>query len=117
MQKTKLIPIILMAVAISFRATGTGAVDIHSHNVLPTFVEYLESKGASLDETFPLPHWDVESHLTFMDSAGIETAMLSMPAPQPYFGNIEETKRIIRQYNEASAATWSKTCSSSTRPS
>ena len=42
MQKTKLIPIILMAVAISFRTTGIGAVDIHSHNVLPTFVEYLE---------------------------------------------------------------------------
>lgn len=57
----------------------------------------LESKGAALDETFPLPGWDEESHLAFMDSAGIVTAVLSMPAPQPYFGDIEETKPVIRE--------------------
>lgn len=32
-----------------------------------------------------------------MDSAGIGTAVLSMPAPQPYFGDIEETVRVIRE--------------------
>lgn len=84
-------------------ASDIKAIDVHSHNVIPGFVQFLESKGAALDETFPLPHWDAKSHLAFMDSAGIQTAVLSMPAPQPYFGDIEETKRIIRQYNEASA--------------
>lgn len=80
------------------------AIDLHTHNVLSEFKQFLDSKGASLEETFPLPGWDVESHLQFMDSAGIQTAVVSMPAPQPFYGDIKETKRVIRQYNEASAA-------------
>ncbi len=84
-------------------ASDIKAIDVHSHNVLPGFMQFLESKGAALDETFPLPQWEATSHLAFMDSVGIQTVVLSMPAPQPYFGDIEETKRIIRIYNEASA--------------
>lgn len=80
------------------------AIDLHTHNVLSEFKQFLDSKGASLEETFPLPDWDVVSHLQFMDSAGIHTAVLSMPAPQPFYGDIEETKQVIRQYNEAAAA-------------
>lgn len=75
------------------RANDINVVDVHSHNILPEFTQYLEDKGAALDETFSLPHWDVTSHLAFMDSAGIQTAVLSMPAPQPYFGDIQETKK------------------------
>lgn len=92
-----------MSVTGIVNASDIKTVDVHSHNILPEFVQFLDSKGASLDETFPLPHWDVSSHLTFMDSTNIQLSVLSMPAPQPYFGDIEETKRIIRQYNEASA--------------
>lgn len=98
-----LFTIILMTVTGIVNANDIKAVDVHSHNVLPRFIQFLDNKGAALDETFPLPQWDVASHLAFMDSAGIQTAVLSMPAPQPYFGDIEETKRVIRQYNEASA--------------
>ena len=83
------------------QADDIKAIDVHAHNVLPGFQQFLRNKGASLDETFPLPHWDEASHLAFMDSAGIQATVLSMPAPQPYFGDTEETKKIIRQYNEA----------------
>lgn len=79
------------------------AVDIHCHNVFPEFISFLESKGASMEETFPLPHWDVEAHLRFMEEAGIATSVLSMPAPQPYYGNIEECRRQIRMYNDRTA--------------
>lgn len=79
------------------------AIDVHCHNVFPKFISFLNSKGASMEETFPLPHWDVEEHLRFMDEAGITTSVLSMPAPQPYYGDITECCRQIREYNDRTA--------------
>lgn len=92
---------------VSIMATLNGntqtAIDIHCHNVFPEFVEFLESKGMSMEETYPLPQWDIDSHLSFMKDAGIRTSVLSMPAPQPYYGDIAECRRIIREYNEKTA--------------
>lgn len=79
------------------------AVDVHCHNVFPEFISFLDSKGASMEETFPLPRWDVEAHLRFMDEAGIATSVLSMPAPQPYYGDMAECRRQIRDYNDRTA--------------
>lgn len=93
---------IMSALAIN-TAVAQQAVDVHCHNVLPEFTTFLDEHGAALEETFPLPHWDVKSHLDFMDKAGIEKSLLSMPAPQPYYGDPEECERIIRLYNEKSA--------------
>ena len=84
-------------------AMGQQAIDVHCHNILPTFKELLDRHGAALEETFPLPDWDVASHLKFMEEAGIETSVLSMPAPQPWFGDAEESRRAVRQYNETCA--------------
>lgn len=78
-------------------------IDVHCHNVLPEFTEFLERHGAAMEETFPLPKWDVNSHLEFMENTGIGKAILSMPAPQPYYGDTDECVRIVRFYNEASA--------------
>ena len=75
-------------------------IDVHCHNVLPEYMAVLEKHGAAMEETFPLPTWNVESHLAFMQKAGIECSVLTMPAPQPWFGDVEESKRIVRQYNE-----------------
>lgn len=75
-------------------------IDVHCHNVLPEYMAVLEKHGAAMEETFPLPTWNVESHLAFMQKAGIECSVLTMPAPQPCFGDVEESKRIVRQYNE-----------------
>ena len=84
-------------------AMGQQAIDVHCHNILPTFKELLDRHGAALEETFPLPDWDVASHLKFMEEAGIETSVLSMPAPQLWFGDVEESRRAVRQYNETCA--------------
>ena len=86
-----------------FTATAQQAVDVHCHNVLPEFKALLERHGAAMEETFPLPEWEVSAHLKFMEAAGIETALLSMPAPQPYFGDTEECRKAVRRYNEACA--------------
>lgn len=88
-------------------AAGTlraqGVVDVHSHNIPKGYVAVVESHGAGLEETFPLPDWDEEAHLRFMDEAGIGQSLLSMPAPQPWFGDADECRGIVRSYNEQSA--------------
>ena len=78
-------------------------VDVHTHIIIPEYVEMLKAHGAELEETFPLPEWDVEQHNAFMDSADIRTAVLTMPAPQPYYGDTEESAECIRRVNEVSA--------------
>ena len=78
-------------------------VDVHTHIIIPEYLEVLKAHGAELEETFPLPKWDTGRHIAFMDSMGIRTAVLTMPAPQPYYGNAEESARCIRQVNEMSS--------------
>lgn len=78
-------------------------IDLHTHIILPEYVKVLKAHGAELEETFPLPEWDVERHIAFMDCAGIRTAVLTMPAPQPYYGDVKESAKCIRHMNEVLA--------------
>lgn len=100
----RIIAMITCAFLVHGTAFGQGVVDVHCHNVLPEFVRFLEDKGAALDENWPLPSWDADSHLEFMSASGIGVSVLSMPAPQPYFGDGGECLREVRRYNLASAA-------------
>ena len=67
-------------------------------------MDFIKAHGAEMDEGFPIPGWNVEEHLAFMDQAGIETAVLTMPAPQPWFGDGAEAAAFCRKYNEECAA-------------
>ena len=49
-----------------------------------------------MDEGFPLPKYNVENHLKWMDEAGVQTSVLTLAAPQP-------TSEAIRLCNEAAA--------------
>ena len=91
----------LLGMALPVGAQQT--VDVHTHIILPEYVEALKAHGAELEETFPLPEWDAGRHIAFMDSAGIRTAVLTMPAPQPYYDDVEESAECIRRVNEVSA--------------
>ena len=74
-----------------------GVVDVHAH-LLPTeFVEALEGEDRLMDEGFPLPKYDVEKHLQWMDESGVQTSVLTLAAPQP------SSASIIRQTNETAA--------------
>lgn len=93
-------------VAIMFATTfavAQKAVDVHTHNILPVHLEMLKKHNAELEETFPLPVWDIDDHLKFMQEAGIECAMLTMPAPQPFYGDAEESRETIREINSQTA--------------
>ena len=91
----------LLGMALPVGAQQT--IDVHTHIIIPEYVEVLKAHGAELEETFPLPEWDAERHIAFMDSVGIRTAILTMPAPQPYYGDEEESARCIRRVNEVAA--------------
>lgn len=99
------LPLPLSVLPCILTATAAQAtIDVHSHNILPTWRQSIDEHGAAGDEGFPIPAWDLQAHLAFMDKAGIRQAVLSMPAPQPYFGNAGESTQIVRAYNETCAA-------------
>ena len=74
-----------------------GVIDVHSHLITPEFVSALESEGRLMDEGFPLPKYDVDNHLRWMDEAGVETSVLTLAAPQP------SSAEMVRQTNEVAA--------------
>ena len=74
-----------------------GVIDVHSHIITPEFVSALKTEGRVMDEGFPLPKYNVENHLRWMDEAGVETSVLTLAAPQP------SSPDVIRQVNEAAA--------------
>ena len=91
----KLLTIIATLVATMTQAQGV--IDVHSHIITPEFVSALESEGRLLDEGFPLPKWDAEAQLKWMDEAGIQTSVLTLAAPQP------TSAKVVRATNEAAA--------------
>ena len=102
MRKMKNILIITIMTAIALSASAQ--IDLHSHAITKDYMDCIKANGAEMDEGFPIPAWDVEKHLAFMDTAGIQTSVLTMPAPQPYFGDAEASASVCRRFNEECAA-------------
>ena len=78
--------------------------DVHCHMIPDSYMEVVKAHGMEMDEGFPIPSWSIGEHLGFMDEAGIRTAVLTMPAPQPYFGDGVESAAVCRRFNEEAAA-------------
>ena len=93
----------LIALMMATGLMAQGVLDVHSHLITPEYRAVLEQHGAQLDEGFPLPAWSIEQHLMDMNTIGIATSVITMPAPHPYFGDVEETVKVIRENNEAAA--------------
>ena len=91
------ISLIIFATFMAMNCFAQGAIDVHSHIITPEFVSSLENEGRLMDEGFPLPKYNVESHLKWMDEAGVETSVLTLAAPQPTSAD------VVRQTNEAAA--------------
>ena len=87
----------LMTTFIATKGYAQGVIDMHSHIITPEFVSALENEGRLMDEGFPLPKYDVEGHLKWMNEAGIETSVLTLAAPQP------ASAQVVRKTNEEAA--------------
>ena len=88
----------------SISIIGSAQIDVHCHMISNAYLEAVKAHGMEMDEGFPIPGWNADAHLQFMDEAGIRTSVLTMPAPQPYFGDGAESAAICRKYNEEAAA-------------
>lgn len=80
--------------------TSAGAIDLHSHAITDGYVKAVKAHRIGMSEGFSIPSWDVESHLKFMDEAGISTSVLTMPAPQPVG---RDAAAVCRAWNEECA--------------
>lgn len=96
--------LIILAFMILSALPTLAQIDLHSHAITKDYLDYIKANGAEMDEGFPIPAWDVEQHIAFMDKAGIQTAVLTMPAPQPWFGDAKASASVCRSYNEECAA-------------
>ena len=83
---------------------GNAQIDVHCHMIPDSYLTAVKAHGMEMDEGFPIPEWNVKDHLRFMEEAGIKTSVLTMPAPQPYFGDGAESAAICRKFNEEAAA-------------
>ena len=72
---TKNLTTVPLLAALAFPAAAQQTMDVHTHIIVPEYVEVLKAHGAELEETFPLPAWDAERHIAFMDIAGIRAAL------------------------------------------
>jgi predicted TIM-barrel fold metal-dependent hydrolase/quinol monooxygenase YgiN len=79
-------------------------IDIHCHAITENYIDFVKANGAEMDEGFPIPSWNLERHIAFMDKAGIQTSVLTMPAPQPYFGDAKASANVCRRFNEECTA-------------
>ncbi len=95
---------ILLTIMTLLASPVMSQIDLHSHAITQGYLDYIKVNNAEMDEGFPIPGWDVEKHIAFMDKAGIQTAVLTMPAPQPFFGDAEASAAVCRKYNEECAA-------------
>ena len=93
----KKIRTIIVATMIATATMAQGVIDVHSHIITPEFLSALEHEGRLMDEGFPLPKYDVDNHLKWMDEAGVQTSVLTLAAPQPTSAD------VVRQANEAAA--------------
>lgn len=94
---------LLFGISTSYVFAVEQVADIHSHIITPEYLQILAKHNALNEETFPLPKWDIKTQLQFMEMSNIKYSIITMPAPQPYYGDREECKKIIREINIASS--------------
>lgn len=85
------------AVLLAAAVHAQNVIDLHSHLIPSAFLADLDAHGALLDEGFPIPQYDAERHLQWMDEVGVQTSVLTLAAPQPF------EAKTVRQANEEAA--------------
>jgi predicted TIM-barrel fold metal-dependent hydrolase len=88
-------------------ARPPGRIDLHHHYFPPAFLD--AQRDAAVRQNRPaalsaaLEGWSKARTIEAMDRHGIATGILSISTPGPWFGNIEESKRLARACNEYAA--------------
>ncbi|MFY4635343.1 hypothetical protein [Scardovia wiggsiae] len=77
-------------------------IDFHTHPVLQSFREALTGLGIDPieDDGFPLPAWSIKDHRAFMEEAGIDYSIFSLPSPHIHNGDDAKSAAAARKINE-----------------
>jgi 6-methylsalicylate decarboxylase len=84
-----------------------GRIDLHHHYFPPAFLD--AQRSAAVRQNRPaalgaaLEGWSKARTIEAMDRYGIAIGILSISTPGPWFGNIEESKRLARECNDYAA--------------
>ena len=81
----------------------TSVLDFHAHILTPHYLSCLERHNALLEDGFPLPQWQEEEHLAFMERNHIFYTLLSLSSPHPYYGDLGECREVVASINETCA--------------
>jgi predicted TIM-barrel fold metal-dependent hydrolase len=87
------------------RAQNPRRIDVHHHLISPSWKKQLTRwhavrpvQGYETHQSYD-PIKDIEA----MDKGGVETSFLSVTTPGMWFGDIDETRRVVREQNEYGA--------------
>jgi predicted TIM-barrel fold metal-dependent hydrolase len=78
----------------------TGLIDTHHHVLPPIFLSTLGERIGRQTLKGPPPPWSPQISLEAMDRNGIQTAVTSFGPPGFWFGDLAETKKLVRQCND-----------------
>lgn len=81
-------------------------IDFHAHPVPDAFRKWLPLLDIDVivNDGFPLPQWSKEAHLRFMDDAGIDYTVLSLPTPHIHRGDDEKSLQAAMEINDELAS-------------
>ena len=83
--------------------TRTPLIDIHQHVIPDVYRTALAGIGVTGSGENPWPQWSMARMLELMDENVIAAVMISIASPGVYFGDIDFTRRLARECNEAVA--------------
>ena len=78
-------------------------IDIHGHILTKGYLGLLEAHGATREDGFPLPVWNEDSALAFLDEMDICYQVLSLSSPHPFFGDTAESAAFCHAFNDEMA--------------
>src|SRR5258708_33554337 len=88
-------------------ARSPGRIDLHHHYFPPAFLDAQRDAAVRLNRPAglgaALEGWSKARTIEAMDRYGIATGILSISTPGPWFGNIEDSRRVARECNDYAA--------------
>jgi predicted TIM-barrel fold metal-dependent hydrolase len=92
--------------------TNPRRIDVHHHFTPPVYLQFLRAhnqggggnpggRGGALNSAYA--GWTLAEDLEDMDRSGTATAILSITTPGFNFGDVNETRKVIRECNEYAA--------------
>ena len=87
-------------------AANPRRIDVHHHLISPAWKKQLTKWNTVRPITGYEVHqsYDPAKDIETMDKGGVETSYFSVTTPGMWFGDIDETRRVVREQNEYGAA-------------